>query len=130
MSIHSMLEGRDSVLIYDGLCPICRNYVSTLHFHISTGDIALLDARRHGDLVSELATLGFDINEGMVLIHRREIYFGPKAMGVVSALTTKSNYVNKINSFIFGKPALGAIVYSLLVAGRRALLYFLGRKQI
>ncbi|MEM1391605.1 MAG: DCC1-like thiol-disulfide oxidoreductase family protein, partial [Pseudomonadota bacterium] len=54
-------------ILYDGECPFCAAYVKMARLKSLSGHVELLDARQHPALVTEHASEGRDIDQGMVV---------------------------------------------------------------
>lgn len=73
---------------------------------------------------------GFDLDEGMVVLHNGELYHGADAMHRMALLAPASGIRNRLNRLLFGNLAIARAVYAGLRAGRNLLLKVLGRKKI
>lgn len=122
------------VLLYDGECPVCREYLSLLQIRRIAGEVRPVDARARPDLVRDLRTAGYEINDGMVLVRDGGIVFGGTALSLLAQLTARPGerrgLLNRLTAGLFRRPVLGPFVYRLLTLGRRLLLRCLGRNLI
>ncbi len=122
------------VLLYDGDCPVCREYLSLLEIRRLAGEVRPLDARSRPDLVAVLRAAGYEINDGMVLVRDGGIVFGGTALSLIAQLAVppgeRPRLVNRLTAGLFRTPLLGPAVYRLLTLGRRLLLRCLGRNLI
>ena len=118
----------DITLIYDGQCPVCTAYSC----NVDAGDAQLkrVDARSLDPNVQAAMDAGFDLDEGMVVLHRGQLYHGAEAMHRMALLSPKSGLRNRLNRLLFGNLAIARAVYPGLRAGRNALLRLLGRQKI
>ena|SRR5579871_4011547 len=126
MSTVSKFDSQKTVVIYDGECPFCRNYVSLMNLRSAVGDVELLDARENPDVVQSLTTDGFDINEGMAVVHGARLYFGEDAVVLLSSVTGTNAIVGKLIAGLLGNKRRASILYPILKAGRRLTLAILG----
>jgi predicted DCC family thiol-disulfide oxidoreductase YuxK len=118
-----------NVLIYDGECFFCSNYVRLLNFRAAIGDLVLVDARDRS-AVEALQIRPADLNEGMMLILGEERYFGADALHRLALLSTGHSQLNKLNHFVFQHRALSRILYPFLKTGRRTYLFLSGKDII
>ena len=56
--------------MYDGACTVCSRYVALVRIRRVVGEFVLHDARSGGTLVDELRARGYDLDRGLVLLHR------------------------------------------------------------
>ena len=117
-------------IIYDGECPFCSSYVTLLRIRQNVGSVDLLDARKFPELVSELTNRGFRLDEGMIVIYEKKMYFAHDAMHVLSMLSTGSGFFNKLVAVAFRNPSRAAVIYPPLRACRNLTLKILGRTLI
>ena len=71
-----------------------------------------------------------NINEGMVVIFNKKIYFGSDAITIISILGKKDSLINNIIINIFKYRILSQLFYPVLKFGRRILLFILFKKLI
>jgi len=116
----------DVWLVYDHECPVCRTYCRYARIREAVGRLRLVDARQPGPLMDEITAAGLDIDQGMVLKLRGEMYYGADAIHMLSLLGTRSGWFNRL-CFVFFGTRLGArIFYPVGKAFRNALLKVLG----
>jgi len=60
-------NNKQVVLVYDKECPACHAFCIRTRIKESIGDLILLDAREPSDVLNEITSLGWDIDQGMVL---------------------------------------------------------------
>lgn len=119
----------DLTIIYDGECPFCSAFVRMVRLQQRVGSVALIDARSGNPLVTKAQENGCDLNRGMVVIWQTRLFHGAEAMHLLTVLT-EGGVAGALQRLLFGTPARAARVYPLLAAGRRALLFVLGRRPI
>jgi predicted DCC family thiol-disulfide oxidoreductase YuxK len=124
------ISASESTIIYDGDCPFCSRYVSLLRLRKSLGSVTLLNARDGGPLVDAVRGLGFDLDEGMVLVMNGEIFHGADCLHRLALLTTSSGAFNRLNAWMFRSRVASQLLYPVLRAGRNAALSVLGREKI
>ncbi|HEY7976546.1 MAG TPA: DCC1-like thiol-disulfide oxidoreductase family protein [Rhizomicrobium sp.] len=128
--IHAALPTKERVIIYDGDCPSCSNYVAFYRLKQTLGPIVLLNARDYPNLVRAFDQEGLNIDEGMAFIIDGRLYHGPDAMSAMAAMSSESGLFNRINATVFRHPRLTRFLYPILRAGRNATLRILGRAKL
>lgn len=115
---------------YDGDCPLCRSYTSRIRLKHSAGVVELVDARVHTDERRKLEQAGYRLDDGMVVQAGEQAYHGTEAVNVLALLSSRSGWFNRVNYRVFCSPRAAKVLYPAMVAGRRALLFLLGRKPL
>ena len=129
-SLDKLIAKPQLTIIYDGECPFCSNYVTLLRIRETAGPVALLNARQCPELVSDLGNRGFMLDEGMIALYEKKMYFADDAIHVLSMLSTGSGFFNKLVTVAFRNPARAAVIYPALRACRNLTLKILGRTLI
>ncbi len=119
-----------AVMVYDGACPFCTQYVRYMKFKQAVGPVVLKDAREGGAIVDGLVAKGFDLDEGMVLIYGRQIYHGADCIHMIALLSSRSSIVNRVNAALFRHPRIARRIYPVLRGCRNAVLRLLGRSKL
>ncbi|MGH1457078.1 MAG: DCC1-like thiol-disulfide oxidoreductase family protein [Alphaproteobacteria bacterium] len=112
-------------IIYDRECPFCRNYINLIRVQ-KNYTVTLIDARTPSAITDDIKNkhhLNFD--EGMVVKINENVYFGADAMHMISLLSTKSGFLNRIISFIFKSKHASCIIYPILKWFRKLTLWLL-----
>jgi len=117
-------------IIYDGDCPLCSAYVTQLRLRETAGSLRLEDARQHPEWVQSLREQGYHLDDGMVVIAGDRVYHGADAIHVLALMSSRSGWMNRLNYRVFRSRNLSAALYPALVAGRRVLLWLLGRAPL
>jgi predicted DCC family thiol-disulfide oxidoreductase YuxK len=133
MNSESILASKNAdglVIVYDGECPFCSNYVQVLALRETVGKVQLVDARSDHALVSKLQLDGYDLNEGMAALFGDRVYYGEECVHMLALLSSKSGMFNRINNVIFKSRTLSRVLYPILRAGRNITLKLLGRTKI
>ena len=117
-------------LLYDGDCPLCRNFVSHLRLRQQFGVLRLLDARQDSAERARAESLGLDLNKGFVFFVGDQIYFADRAIHTLALMSTRSGPFNWLVYQVFRRASLSRLLYPLLAAGRLLLLRLLGRGPI
>ncbi len=120
----------DIEIIYDGECPFCASYVRLTRLRREVGHVRLINARSDAAAVAEVVARGYDLDEGMIVRHGKQVFHGEAAMRHLAVLTAPDGAFNRVMRQIFRSPRRAAALYPLLVRGRRLALRLLGRRTI
>ena len=124
------MAGTETILIYDGDCPFCSNYIRLVKLREAVGPIRLINARDGGPEVREATRQGFDLNEGMLFVLNGHHYHGADCINRLALLSTGSGLFNGITAAAFRSPALSRALYPVLRAGRNLTLRLLRRRPL
>jgi predicted DCC family thiol-disulfide oxidoreductase YuxK len=116
----------EMIIVYDGDCPFCRNYVSLMKLRAAIGKVRLVNARDDGGVVLLLAERGFDINEGMAVIYGDTIHFGEDAVTLISSITNSRTPIGRLIARVLISKKRASALYPIMKAGRRLTLKALG----
>ncbi len=120
----------ETLIIYDGECPFCKNYVRLLKLKDAIGHVRLINARDNTAEVRVAQEHGYDLDEGMICLYNNKYYHGADAIHIMAMLSGSSRILNRINHCLFKSERLSAILYPVLRCGRNLTLKILGRKKI
>jgi len=126
----STIDTQKDWLLYDGECPFCSRYVQLLHLRELSPGFALLDARLNPELVKEMLTLGYDVDEGMILRWRGNYFHGADCIAQLSSLASTETAGQRLNRAVFADRHRARWIYPWLVRGRNMVLKVLGRRPI
>ena len=118
-----------AVLIYDGHCPVCSNYVAFVEVRRKVPGIRLVSARDDDPAVREAWALGINLNNEMALILDGTWYTGADVIAKLAELGTPSLGEGLLRRFI-GSAAVSKRRYGILVYLRKLLLRILRRPEI
>jgi len=118
------------VVVYDGECPFCRNYVSLMALRKAVGQVELVDARNGGPTVRRLADLGYDLNEGMAALYGGRIYYGGDSVALLSSMTSERGWVGRLVAVLLRDSNRARVLYPFMKFGRRVTLRLLGKKLL
>ncbi len=118
------------LLVYDRECPVCRSYCQAVRIRKSLGELRIVNAREHSDILQEITTRGLDIDQGMVLKLGEQFYYGADAIHALALLSTRSGIFNRLNFWMFRSERLSRLLYPVLRSLRNLLLKLLGRRRI
>jgi predicted DCC family thiol-disulfide oxidoreductase YuxK len=117
-------------LLYDGECPVCQNFIAMTQLRAVRPDIEICDARKEPELVALVRSRGIEINDAMYLKLGDTALHGAAAMALISRLSAPNSW---LTSWLLGVVARDRVItpmYPVLVVGRKALLFLLGRHRI
>lgn len=117
------------LVVYDAACPFCSAYIRLLRIQ-RLASVELLDARHAPDVVDAWRQRGYDLDEGMVVQIDQEVYFGGEAIHVLSMISGRSGFLNKLNYRIFRSRRFAMLAYPLMRRLRNMSLSLLGRKKL
>lgn len=118
------------LVVYDGECPFCANYVRLYRLRRLVGQVHLVDARGSHPVLAEVRSAGLNLDEGMAVRWQGRLYHGAAALHVLALLGSEAGVFNRVNRWLFSRPRLGRWLYPAMVAGRRLTLRLLGRRLI
>lgn len=113
-------------LVYDGECPLCRNYALRLDVEEAVGELVLVNAREGGPLVERIRSLPYDLDQGMVLEMDGRFYRGSEALRVLAGLSGRRSVPGLLNRLAFGLPGAARASYPLWKLARRLALWWKG----
>lgn len=128
-----MLKASDTdalIIVYDGECPFCSQYVKMVRLREAAGPVRLVDARSDSPEVDMIRAAGLDLNEGMALIENGQIWHGDECIHRLALLSTSSTLFNRVNATVFRSRTLSRVLYPILRTGRNTVLAIMGRKRI
>lgn len=120
------------VLIYDGQCPFCANYVRLLRLRESFPRLELINARADPDhpAIQQLKDRGLQIDDGMALVDGDSIYHGSESIHALADKGTDRTVFGRLNRVIFRSSRASAALYPVLRTGRNLTLRVLGRRKL
>jgi predicted DCC family thiol-disulfide oxidoreductase YuxK len=119
-----------ALIIYDGDCIFCQNYVRLVRLRETIGNVELIDARSADKRVGQYQKLGYDLNEGMLFVWRGEVYHGSDAVHVLAGLSSPTSWFNHFNRAILTSRTMSTLLYPFLKLGRRITLLLRGKGLI
>ncbi len=118
------------VLVYDGACPVCSQYVRYIRIRESAGTLLMINARDGGHWVERVVRAGLNLDEGMVLFYGGRAYHGVDCVHLLALLSTGSGVFNRLNALAFRQPGVARFSYPIMRAGRNLLLRLLRRPKL
>lgn len=126
-----MNAANEIIIVYDGECPFCRNYVALTRLKKSVGLVSLRNAREPlGDIGSELKALGFDLDDGMAIKLNGLWYHGADCIHLMALLSSNSGWFNRLNVWVFKNKSRAKALYPFLRFFRNLTLKAIGRRKI
>ncbi len=119
-----------ALIIYDGDCIFCQNYVRYVRLRETVGKVEMLDARSNDPRLSTYWQQGYDLNEGMLFVYKGRAYYGSDAVHVLAGLSSPISWFNRLNRAIFSSRTASTVLYPLLKLGRRVTLFARGKTLI
>jgi len=116
-------------IIYDGDCPFCKAYMSVLRLQ-EQYEVELVDARGEHDLLQQVTSQGFDLDEGMVVEIDGRVYHGDAAMARMAFMTAESGFLRRLAKWTFTNERRSRYFYPILRGVRNLTLRVLGHKKI
>lgn len=120
--IPAVIASFGPLIIYDGECIFCDNYVKMHKMRLAIGQVSLVDARSNHPAVEACWQLGYDLNAGMIFSFENKIYFGADAINQIALLTEKLGFWQKIINAFFRSKFIAKLCYPLMRAGRGLVL--------
>ena len=115
------------LIIYDGECPLCRDYVRRIRLEAAAGAVETVDARSEDPRVAAAWAAGYDLDAGMLVELDGRRHHGAEAAAVLAALSTPVDAFNRLNRAVLAKPAVARALYPLFRVARRIALFVTGR---
>ena len=123
-------DGAPALIVYDGDCIFCQNYVRLVRLRDAIGPVELLDARSGDPRIAGYWRDGYDLNDGMLFVHRGRVFHGHEAVSVLAQLSTGAGWFNRLNRLVLSNRHSAAVIYPFLKAGRRLTLMLRGRRLL
>jgi predicted DCC family thiol-disulfide oxidoreductase YuxK len=121
---------KTALIVYDGDCVFCQNYVRFMRLRETVGPVELLDARSGDPRVAGFQRQGYDLNEGMLFVLDDRVYHGDEAVNLLAILSSSSSLFGWLNRAILSSRTAARLIYPALKFGRRVTLRLRGRPLI
>jgi len=116
-------------VIYDGLCPFCANFVQLQQLREGY-EIELCDARL-SDAARDFAKAGgYDLDDGMLVLHEGHVYFGEDAVRHLTELQSPTFFRRFLLRPLFKGKRRSVVSYFVLKNLRKAFLILTNRAPI
>ncbi|MEZ5792748.1 MAG: DCC1-like thiol-disulfide oxidoreductase family protein [Nitratireductor sp.] len=126
-------EKKDDIwFVYDGECPICQMGASMYKVRAAVGELITVDARTERDhwLMEKINAEGLDLDQGMVICYRDQLFHGDGALRIMAELGNGEGIYNRTNEALFHSPTLARLIYPLLRGARNLALRLRGVDKI
>ncbi|MGE0119957.1 MAG: thiol-disulfide oxidoreductase DCC family protein [Dongiaceae bacterium] len=131
MNRHAKDESGDPALIvYDGDCIFCQNYVRLLRLRETVGPVELVDARSDDPRAARYWAQGHDLDQGMLFVYKGRVFYGADAVHVLAGLSGPVSWFNRMNRLVFSSRTASTILYPVLKLGRRITLLARGKEPL
>ena len=124
--MRELVNEHDLIIVYDGKCPFCNNYVRLMALREIIGSVELIDARSAHPVVLRLEALGYNFDDGMAALYGGKIYYGADAVILISTMARGNRWTAKMLAGILASPARARLFYPIMKFGRRITLWSLG----
>ncbi len=118
--------------VYDGDCPICNMAADLYRLRQSAGRFETIDARSERDhpILSEIATAGLDLDEGMVIKYQGKLHHGDMAFRLMAQLSEPKGWFNRLNKVLAATDKRSKISYPVVKGMRNLMIAALGVGKI
>ena len=117
------MEESKLTFIYDGECPFCNHFAELLELKSKINNISIVDGRKSPDLIKDLLTKGYDLDNGAILLKDDDIYHGADAINTICKLISEpSSKLLAILSNTFKSSKRTSFIFPFLVRARRLAL--------
>jgi hypothetical protein len=96
----------------------------------AVGPVKLIDGRQNLDVTAGLQAQGIDLNETMVVNYGGASYAGPRAVEILSLLSSGSGLLNWMLARLLRNGRRADFFYPILRFGRNSALRLLGKGKI
>jgi predicted DCC family thiol-disulfide oxidoreductase YuxK len=117
------------VVVYDGECPFCTQFVKLQKIRQSAGQVTLNDARNFMSDVEAARQAGLDLDQGMLVFWKGNVYEGGDAINILALLGSERGFPVVWRVF-FHNAAVSRFLYPALRKGRNLALRLMGRKKL
>ncbi len=118
-----------TLFIYDGECPFCNHFAHLLELKSNLPSLQILDGRENLEQLTRLYNLGYDLNNGAILIINGKIKHGAEAIyWICSQIKKPNDSLLEVLRIIFKSNKRGKMIFPLLLWGRRVLLTVKGKE--
>ena len=125
-----MSNVNDTLIIYDGECVYCKNFVAMVRLQASIGPVVLINARSEDPRVLKFKKQGYDLNKGMIFYHNGTVFFGADAVNAMALLSIESSFFNWVIKRAFKYVWVAKILFPFLRLGRFLTLRIRGISDI
>lgn len=117
-------------VVYDGDCPFCTRYSQLLRLRENTGHVRMINAREPDETADRLREEGIELDKGIVVLWRGQIYQADRALHLLASLSGDKGFFNRLTRLAFKSPTLTRWLYPFLYHGRNLALKLTGKTRI
>jgi len=117
-------------VLFDGSCFFCQNYTKIIDIKKQGYKVKLINIRDYKSLNSQAYKMGINFDDGMLVIYNNKFYFAGDAINIMTLLSERIKFSNKINYFFFKNRKISNFIYPLLKFFRNLTLKLLGKRKI
>ena len=110
------------VLVFDGGCPFCRHFAERSELHSGIAGLQIVDGRSDDALRRHLASLGYPLAQGALVLDGDRVFHGAAAIQWLCAQMQPSAGLLRVLALLMGDQHRADQLYPLLLLARRAAL--------
>lgn len=110
------------MLVFDGGCPFCRHFAELSELRSGIPGLQIRDGRSDQALRATLASQGFSLRDGAMLLDGERVLHGAEAIQWLCARMEPSAALLRLLAPLLAAPRRARRVYPLLLLARRAAL--------
>jgi predicted DCC family thiol-disulfide oxidoreductase YuxK len=123
-------KNKEIVIVYDGECPFCTDFVVLSDFTKMGYEVELVSARESkNELVKKLA-LEYNLDNGMIVVFKGQILYGSEAASFISSAHQGGSIKSALYRAALGGSWRAKYFYPVLVFMRKLYFKVLGRSLI
>ena len=134
MHDHIDVSNSRITLIFDGECPFCTSYARLARARSRLPELQLINARskdpHHQSVITDIQKRGMSFDDGIVLLIGNDAYHGAQALHILSLISHRWGWFNRLNRALFGSPPVAHRIYPVLRWVRNLTLKLLGVAKI
>jgi len=118
--------------VYDGECPICQMGADLYELRQSVGELLTVDARTQLEhpVLREVNQAGLDLDVGMVIKYRGQLYQGKEALRLMALLGAGRGWFNRLVITLYRFKFITWLSYPFMKGARNFALKLKGVGQI
>jgi predicted DCC family thiol-disulfide oxidoreductase YuxK len=123
------VEQEEVLLVYDGECPLCRAGASNFCVNENVeGRLNRINKRAVDEhpVLEEIRQHQLNLDRGMVLKYRGQLYQGAEALHAMSRIGTGNNWATRCSKILFRYRFMAYACYPFLRFARNSLIWFKG----
>jgi predicted DCC family thiol-disulfide oxidoreductase YuxK len=113
-----MANANETLIVYDGECIYCKNFVTIVRLQASVGEVVFLNARSEDKRVLNFIKQGYYLNKGMIFYHNKMVFYGAEAVNAIALLSNDTTVYSWVIKRVFRYSRVAKTLYPLLRLGR------------